>query len=225
MRCFVSWSGGKDSCLALWRALQSGADVRCLLTACSAQAGRTMVHGLPLGLLRCQAEALRLPLVLVDTDWSTYERDFRQALRNLRRQGIETGVFGDIDLVEHRRWAERVTGEAGMAAWLPLWGEDQPALLRHWVGVGFEALLVACQVDALGLAWLGRRLDLRCVTRLERSLRRGGRSPCGEQGEYHTLVVDGPIFRQRLHVEEALPVLRGSHWVLDIQSFSSTPRA
>lgn len=224
MRCFVSWSGGKDSCLALWRALQSGADVRCLLTTCSRETGRTMVHGLPVGLLRCQAEALGLPLALVHTDWPTYERDYRRALGDLGRQDIETGVFGDIDLIEHRRWAEKVTGETGMAAWLPLWGEDQAAILRHWVSAGFEALLVACRADALGPAWLGRRLDLRCVIRLERWLRSRGRSPSGEQGEYHTLVVDGPIFRRRLNVEEALPVLRGSHWVLDIRGFSSTPR-
>lgn len=206
--------------MALSRARQAGADVRCLLTTYSGKTGRTVGHGFPLDLVQAQAGALGLELVAVDTEWAEYEARFKQAICCLRDKGMEAGVFGDIALAEHRQWVERVAREAGVSAWLPLWGEEESALLQEWLSAGFKGIVVAVRVDALGLGWLGRHLDSRCIEELAGALCRHGHSPCGEKGEYHTLVVDGPPFRKRLRVEEAVPVLRGEHWVLDIQRFS-----
>ncbi|MDI6824527.1 MAG: diphthine--ammonia ligase [Bacillota bacterium] len=218
MRCFVSWSGGKDSCLALWRARRSGAEIGYLVTTYSGKTGRTMAHGFPLELVRAQAEALGVELVAVGTGWEEYEVRFKAAIAGLRERGVEAGVFGDIDLPEHREWVERVSREAGLDALLPLWGADQSDLLREWVNEGFTAVIVAVRSD-LGLEWLGRRLDRRCLAELDRALTQRGLSPSGESGEYHTLVVDGPLFQRPLEVHEAVPVLRGRHWMLDIREF------
>ncbi|MDI6894750.1 MAG: diphthine--ammonia ligase [Bacillota bacterium] len=218
MRCFVSWSGGKDSCLALWRARRSGADIGYLVTTYSGRTERTMAHGLRLELVRTQAEALGVELIAVETGWEEYEARFKAAISSLRERGVEAGVFGDIDLREHREWVERVSREAGLNALLPLWGADQSVLLREWVSEGFTAVIVAVRSD-LGLEWLGRTLDRRCTAELDRALTRRGLSPSGESGEYHTLAVDGPLFQRPLEVREAVPVLRGRHWMLDISEF------
>lgn len=223
MPCLVSWSGGKDSCLALWRARRQGADVRYLVTTYSPATGRTMAHGLPLDLLRAQARALDLELVPVPAEWEDYEARFREALRALRKRGAEACIFGDIDLPEHREWVERVTREAELRAWLPLWGEAQPALLQEWWAEGFQAIIVAVRSDALGLDWLGRPLDQEAVSEMGNLLQARGLSPCGEGGEYHTLVLGGPLFRQRLEITEAVPVLCQRHWLLDIKSFALKP--
>lgn len=219
LRCFVSWSGGKDSCLALWRARQCGAEIAYLVTTYSGRTGRTMAHGFPVDLVRAQAEALGVELVTVETEWGEYEAKFKEAMAGLRERGVEAGVFGDIDLEEHRKWVDRVSGEAGLQALLPLWGADQRVLLREWVNAGFTALIVAVRAD-LGLEWLGKRLDRQCVTALDRTLTRRGLSPSGESGEYHTLVVDGPLFGRPLEIREATPVLRGRHWMLDIREYA-----
>lgn len=218
MRCFVSWSGGKDSCLALWRAQRGGADIACLLTTYSPRTGRTMGHGLPIELVRTQAEGLGLELVAVETEWGDYEENFGRALRGLSARGVEAGVFGDLDIAEHRAWVERVAAQADLKAHLPLWGGDQVSLLREFVAAGFKAMIVAARSE-IGLQWLGRPLDARCVADLERELGGGGLSPSGENGEYHTVVLDGPPFSRPLEVTEATAVLRGRDWVLDIRQF------
>lgn len=216
--CFVSWSGGKDCCLALWRARRAGLDVKYLLTTYSRSTGHTMGHGFPLGLVRLQAESLGAELVAVKTEWREYEADFKAALGALDERGVMAGVYGDVDLAAHREWVERVTRDAGLTAHLPLWGEDQRALLREFVAAGFEAIIVAARAD-LGLSWLGRALDERCAGELERALGERDLSPSGEGGEYHTLVIGGPGFSRRLEVQEAVPVLRRHDWVLGIRRF------
>lgn len=218
LRCFVSWSGGKDSCLALWRARGLGAEISHLVTTYSGSTGRTMAHGFRMDLVRAQAEALGVELIAVETGWEDYENKLKEAIAPLREQGVEAGVFGDIDLEEHREWVERVSREAGYRAILPLWDVDERVLLEEWVEQGFSAIIVAVRSD-LGLEWLGRTLDRGCIADLDHALTRRGLSPSGESGEYHTLAVDGPVFRRPLQVNEATPVLRGHHWMLDIKEF------
>jgi uncharacterized protein (TIGR00290 family) len=209
--------------LALWRAKQSGADIEYLLTTYSGRTGRTVAHGFPVALVRAQAEALGIELITVPTEWEEYEAKFREAIAGLRERGVEAGVFGDINLEEHRQWVERVSREAGLGALLPLWGANQRTLLREWVSEGFAAVIVAVRAD-LGPEWLGKTLDRRCVAALDRALTRRGLSPSGEGGEYHTLVVDGPLFGRPLEIHEATPVLRRRHWMLDIREYGLAER-
>lgn len=120
-----SFSGGKDSCLALWRAQQQGIAVRTLLVMFEEGGERSRSHGIPLGLIQRQAAALGLELVARNASWKTYEEVFVATLMELRASGHEVAVFGDIDLQAHRDWEEKVCAAAGVAPLLPLWHEDQ----------------------------------------------------------------------------------------------------
>lgn len=215
LRAFCSWSGGKDSCLACYRAMREGLEVRRLLNILSEDGSRSRSHGLRAELLIAQSEAIGIPAIQRAASWEGYEEEFKRAVLTLKEEGIEAGVFGDIDLIEHREWVERVCSELGVKPILPLWGSDRGKLLEELMRVGFEAVVVAVRKDALGPEWLGRRIDDRFVDELSGR----GIDLCGEEGEYHTLVIDGPIFSKRLVIERADIVERGEVIFLDIIDF------
>ncbi|HHV79119.1 MAG TPA: diphthine--ammonia ligase [Firmicutes bacterium] len=222
MDCFVSWSGGKDSCLAYWKARQEGLAVRYALTM--HDRGVTAAHGLPLRVVEKQVKSLGLELVAVDSGWDDYEDNFKKAVSGLANRGVVRGVFGDIDLEEHRRWVERVCEEAGVAAELPLWGAAQEDLLMEWVEGGFRAVITAVNSAVLDLRWLGRPLDRNTVEELIVLAKRQGFSPSGEAGEYHTLVLGGPPFQTNLAVERATPCYASGYWKLEVSDVSSWPK-
>ena len=197
-RPFVaSWSGGKDSYLALSRAVAGGGRPRALLTMLREDGRRTHSHALPLTLVERQAQCLGLPLVTRAADWGGYESAFLDALAELRADhGVEVGVFGDIDLQPHRDWVERVCAEREMAACLPLWLAPRRTLLDELLDRGVVATVVAVDSDRLPERLLGRRLDRELIAELERE----GVDACGEEGEYHTVITDGPLFRAPLAV-------------------------
>jgi len=145
-----------------------------------------------------------------------YEGEFKGMLRNLRQKGIGGGVFGDIDLEEHRQWVERVCGEVEMTPHLPLWEQAQEKVLRDFIGLGFEAIIVAVKPDTLDEEWLGRKVDLDFLAYLLELQKTNEITLCGEVGEYHTFAIDGPLFNQRIEILEASKVLRDGHWFLDI---------
>lgn len=214
----VSWSAGKDSCLSLHRAVSQGLQVRFLLNMVNSDAGRSMSHGLDPRLIAAQADALGIPLVQQKTTWDTYEDNFKQTVADMRQQGVEVVVFGDIDIEGHRQWVERVCAELGVTPLLPLWGDDPAALLYEFVNAGFEALVVTVRVGMLGEEWLGRTLDRKLVAELLRLGADTGVHPCGEQGEYHTLVVDGPLFKKRLTIGDVSTIPREGYLFLDIST-------
>ncbi len=194
MNLLISWSGGKDSALAAYRAQRQGHRLVCLLNCAAEDGSRVRSHGFPAEVVALQARAMGLPLAQVYTSWEEYEAHFKDALRTLKASEIEGGVFGDMDLEGHREWVERVCGEVGLQPLLPLWKADPWALLEEFWGAGFQALVVATRLDP---AFLGRPLGRELVAEMVAR----GAHPCGEQGEYHTLVTDGPLFRRPLRVE------------------------
>ena len=208
-----SWSGGKDSCLALYRAMQAGAEPAFLLSMLREDGARSRSHGLPLDVLEAQAASLGIPLVARTASWSDYESVIVAALRELKDAGARAGVFGDIDLDCHREWEEKVCGAARIEAWLPLWQTPRLALLNEFLLLGFEALVVATDDGQLGKDYLGRVLDRELVGEFER-LRI---DPSGEEGEYHTLVTGGPIFGEPVRVEVGEHTLCDGHWFLDVR--------
>ena len=188
---FSSWSGGKDSYLALQRAVAGGGRPVALLTMTDEDGRRTHSHVLPVSLVARQAQALGLPLVLRSASWDTYEAAFIDGLAELRgERGVEVGVFGDIDLQPHRDWVERVCAVAGLRACLPLWGEPRRALLDELLAAGIVATVVAVNGDRLDERFLGRRLDPALIAELEAA----GVDACGEEGEFHTVVTAAPLF-------------------------------
>lgn len=207
-----SWSGGKDSCLALHRAIAAGAAPAGLITMLTEGGRRTRSHGLRVEVVEAQAAALGLPLLTRSASWAGYEDAFGSALRSARALGAEAAIFGDIDLDEHRDWCVRVCRDAGLEAVHPLWQGTHLELLDELLGLGYEAVVVAAQDEVAPRSLLGRRLDGALVAELVAL----GIDPAGEGGELHTVVVDGPLFGERIELELGDAVLRDGVWFLDL---------
>jgi len=213
-RVFTSWSGGKDCCLALYRAKAGGMDVRYLANMVTQDGQRSCSHGILAAVIKKQAGALGIPIVQKPTTSETYEAIFIETLKDFKREGIEGGVFGDIDFSPHREWIERVCAGAGITPHLLLWQESQEKLMEEFIDAGFQAVVVAVKADILGKEVLGRKVDRKFLAYLAGLDK--GITPCGEAGEYHTLVVDGPLFQKRLAITESEKVTRGDHHFLEI---------
>ena len=199
MRVAVSWSGGKDSCLSLYRALNDGLEPVCLLNIATRAGEGFRVHGLDPRIITDQAKALGLPIVQRAASWETYEQVFKEAVEEIKcRLGVEGVVFGDVFLEEHRRWTVKICEELGVKALSPLYGEDERRIMGEFLDAGFKAVIVCVRVDRLSVDLLGRTFDREVI----RALEDAGIDPCGEYGEYHTLVLDGPIFKKRMEVLE-----------------------
>ena len=211
-KCFCSWSGGKDSCLALYRAVRSGCEPVALLTMLVEDGERSRSHGLSSEVLEAQAASVGVPLVTKATSWNDYERRFLEALSELGGKGATTGVFGDIDVEPHLEWVTRVCSEAGIEAIEPLWGSGRRALLEEFLSAGFVAVIVSVKESVLEPSYLGKVIDADLVTEFERR----GIDPSGENGEYHTVVVSGPMFASVLRLEEGERYLRDGYWFLDV---------
>lgn len=187
----ASWSGGKDSCLAVWRARQRGVPVRRLLTALDETGERARSHGVPPTLLQAQAQAMGMQMQFISASWRDYEARFVAALTQARADGFTHAVFGDIDLQAHRDWEEQVCARAGLAALLPLWHGERRALVDEFLQAGFRAVVVCVDGRRLDASYAGRLFDQDFVASLP-----SGVDACGENGEFHTFVFDGPGFSQ-----------------------------
>jgi diphthine-ammonia ligase len=212
-RFAVMFSGGKDSMLALDRAVRAGAVAPALLTLYDAASERVRFHGVPLAVMRAQAEALGLPSRHYPTTPATFEAMFLTALAALRDDGSSGVIFGDIHLADVRAWYEERVRAAGLAHVEPLWGEAPGALVRAAVARGHRALITCVEEVTADPAWLGRVIDERLIAEFEQR----GIDPCGERGEYHTLVTDGPLFRYPLAVTLGDVHTEGGFRQVDVQ--------
>ena len=216
MKVFASWSGGKDCCLALHRAIISGLDVCYLANTVTEKGERSCSHGISAAVIKKQAEALGIPIMQQPTTGDNYESQFIKMLQFFREEGIEGGVFGDIDFNAHREWIERVCREGGMTPYLPLWEEDQKKLVEEFIDAGFVAVVVAAKAELFGDEVLGKRIDRDFLKYLEEISKTKAITPCGEAGEFHSLVIDGPIFKKRLEITECRNTQREGIRFLDI---------
>ncbi len=216
IKAFSSWSGGKDCCLALHRATAGGLDVRYLANMVTGDGERSRSHGISAAVIRKQSEALGIPIVQQRTAGDDYEARFIEILKAFRQEGIESGVFGDIDFNPHREWIEKVCSKAGMTFHLPLWEEDHTKLMEEFIDAGFEAVVIAVKAELFGEETLGQKIDRNFLKQLDELSKTVDITPCGEAGEYHTLVIDGPLFKKRLEITESRRVTRGEHHFLDI---------
>jgi uncharacterized protein (TIGR00290 family) len=213
---FASWSGGKDCCLACYRASKNGLKVRYLANTVTEDGQRSCSHGLSTKVIQLQAQAIGIPLVQRHTTRDSYEVEFANMLHALKQEGIDGGVFGDIDFNAHREWIERVCRAASINPHLPLWEESQDKLMQEFIDAGFEAVIVSVRTDFFDEEILGQKIDGNFIKRLEEMKKSKDITMCGEAGEYHSLVIDGPLFRNRMEIMEASKVLRDDRWFLDI---------
>ena len=210
-RAAVSWSGGKDSYLALNRARQQF-DVAALITMFTEDGTRSRSHGLRPEVLQRQAELLQLELLQGRGSWQSYEAEFKKLLRKLRDRQFSHIVFGDIFLDDHKHWVERVCTETGLIALEPLWEQPTSQLLLEFLNLKGEARIVAAKAAQLNESWLGRPLSPELLLEFEKL----GIDACGEYGEYHTLVTSSPMFTAPLELREVGHHLHDGYWMLDV---------
>lgn len=206
----LSWSGGKDSALALAR-LQADPKVNvvALLTSVTPAYDRVSIHGVRRSLLHAQARSIGLPVIEVELDPVTsnegYERAFARALKHpeVAASGARTIAFGDIFLEDVRAYREGLAGALGFGTRFPLWGASTRDLAEEVLARGMAVRLVCVDTTILNAAFAGRLYDADLISTLP-----AGIDPCGENGEFHTFVSDGPGFRTPVHYETGAVVLR-----------------
>ncbi len=197
MNFLCSWSGGKDSCFAFYKAIQQGYKPIILFNVMNEFGDRSRSHGIPKAVLQAQASALELPIHFFSSTWADYEKKYIKNLKEIvTHYPITHAVFGDIDIESHRDWEEKVSKAANLEAVLPLWQGNRKQLVLDMIDVGIEAIIVSCNQD-LGPDFLGKKIDAELVETFDSK----GIDACGENGEFHTLVVDAPFFKNRIEVE------------------------
>jgi uncharacterized protein (TIGR00290 family) len=210
------WSGGKDSAMALHLLLQREEyQVTGLLTTVTEGYERISMHGVRCELLRQQAEAIGLPLheVRIPQQCSNaiYEARMEEALREHLANGVRTVAFGDIFLEDLRLYREANLARIGMTAIFPIWKRDTRELIRYFHAQGFRSVAVCINGKVLERRFAGRELDQAFFAELP-----AGVDPCGENGEFHTFVFEGPIFRSPLRVRRGEIVERDSFVFCDL---------
>ena len=223
MKVVASWSGGKDSCFACYKAIQEGHDVSNLLIMMSDPTVSNF-HLIRSDMLDAQSEVIGIPIVKWTTTAETYEQDFKNALRKMKAEGVEGIVTGDVfDVALHEAgWLDRICKEVGLMPVRPLWHRDTTKILGEFINDGFKATLVRLKLDLLGMDWLGREIDRKFFDDL---LKLGTVDPCGEHGEFHTFVTDGPLFKnKRIEILESEKTKLNSHGRLVIKSFEVKPK-
>ena len=197
MNFMCSWSGGKDSCYAFFKTIGLGYKPKVLLNVMNEFGNRSRSHGIPKNVLQAQADALNLPIYFFSSTWTNYEAKYIENLKLLAKDyPITHAVFGDIDIESHRAWEEKVSKAANLEAILPLWQGNRRQLVLDMIDAGLEAMIVSCNND-LGPNFLGKIIDSELIDVFESM----GVDACGENGEFHTLVVNAPLFKNRIHVE------------------------
>lgn len=211
--------------MACYKAMQRGHKIGYLLNFISREYQRCCFHGLEARLLQLQAELIGIPLVQkeVSADMQQYEEEFKQVVSVLQSSGIKEMVFGDVYLEEHKGWLERVCKDLAIRPVEPLWGLAPDKIVEDFIDSGFKAIIVSCQAKTLGEEFIGRTVDRELLKELK--LRKI--CPCGENGEFHTFVIDGPIFKKRIEITKSRPLLKEGfwqHWFLDIQEYECSDK-
>jgi len=220
-----SWSGGKDSCLACYKAMKAGYPIKYLLNFISKEYRRCCFHGIEEKLIKLQAKLVGVELFkkAVSPDMQKYEEEFKEAVSELKAKGAESMVFGDIYLDEHKEWVQRVCGDLKIKPIEPLWGLPTEKIVEEFIDLGFKSMIVSCKADLFGEEFIGRIID----RDLLKELKERGICPCGENGEFHSFVIDGPIFNKRIEITKSQKVLKEGFWkyhFLDIQDYEEIPK-
>jgi diphthine-ammonia ligase len=222
MKVIAAWSGGKDSCFAYYKGVKEGLDVVSLLTFMHSES-RSNFHAIKTELLDAQAHSVGVPLVKRVTKPETYEQQFKDALLQFKAKGVEGLVTGDIyEVANHEeRWLERVCREVGLKPIRPLWQGNTTEIFKEFIGAGFKATVVRTKLSLLGEDWLGRQLDQKFLNEI---LKIPNVDPCGEGGEYHTVVTDGPVFKNSIKLLGTQKLQRDGYGHLEILGFDVKPK-
>lgn len=215
-RVLLSWSGGKDSAMTLYELRKMGAyEVAALLTTITEGYDRISMHGVRTTLLERQATSLGAPLhkLYIPSGCSNeqYEAAMRVALTHYQAQGVNACAFGDLFLRDIRAYREHNLSAIGMNALFPVWERDTAEFIRTFIGLGFKAVVTCVDPRALDPSFAGRVIDDAFLRDLPASV-----DPCGEHGEFHSFVYDGPIFAEAVGVSVGEVVLREGFYFCDL---------
>ena len=216
-KIIFSWSGGKDSALALYEIQRSGQyEVAALLTTIAMPQERICMHGIRESLLEDQARSLGISCHKIymseKPSNEEYEAKFRGALDEYKAKGLNRIAFGDIFLEDLKAYRDANLARWGWEGIYPIWKRDSRELIARFVGQGFKGVLACVDQRVLSDSWAGRTIDETFVEDLP-----AGVDPCGENGEYHTFVYDGPIFQDKIDIELGEQVIRAPFVYRDVK--------
>ncbi len=227
MKSIFNWSGGKDSALALYYILKErDYQVESLITTVNQEKDRISMHGVKTSLLEKQAESLGFPLhkVLLSEmpPMEEYDEKMKSMLMEFKRNGVTHSIFGDIFLEDLKKYRDDKLAQVGLNGYYPLWKIDTYKLFNEFVTLGFRAVIVCTNSTYLDESYLGRELDHDFLNDIPSNV-----DPCGENGEYHSFVFDGPIFNDSIEFSQGEKVFKsyeaGKHaqhdtgfWYLDL---------
>lgn len=213
-KAVISFSGGKDCTLAMYRMMKKGYEIAALLVTFDNEE-ESCFHRIPKDILYEISESCGIPLVEVNCiQGRDYGKEFEKVLRELKGTGIDVCVFGDIDIDDHKKWGEDRCIEAGMESSFPLWQEDREKLTNEFLESGFTAVIKKVNLDFLGDEFLGEKLSRELIEKIKNK----GADPCGENGEYHTVVIDGPIFKNKIEMHQTGREILGQYGYLKIKN-------
>ncbi|WP_107841051.1 diphthine--ammonia ligase [Metasolibacillus meyeri] len=208
----ASFSGGKDSTLALYEAMKVGQALG-LIVVLEEDGIRSRSHGMTIDLITAQAESIGLPVHFAAASWANYEATFIDMLKKMKALGADALVTGDLDMPEHGCWHEKVANIADLQLGMPLWEVDHTEAVERFINLGFETIITTVNLK-LGMqeSDLGKVLTYDYV----QELKERGIDPCGEGGEFHTTVIDGPIFKQPIDIQKGEIVRDGDYAFLPL---------
>jgi len=222
MKIAVSWSGGMESALACHKVIKEGHDVAYLVVFVS-ETWPSFCH--PVSIMELQSKALNIPLLKLRVK-EPYEQSYREAISKLIEKGIEGIVTGDIYVVDdvHGRWMDKVTEGLDISVIMPLWNQDTSKVLNEEISAGFRSIFTCLGKQWFTEKWLGRELNTNSVKDLKALAKKSKMDPCGENGEYHTMTVDGPIFKEIIEISKFSKEKRDNRLFIKISEYSLKPK-
>ena len=210
---FSSWSGGKDACLALYKAIEQGYSVDLLFTTFIGSGEHSRAHGLKKEIIEAQSKSLNIPFEIRFADWGKYGPVLTEFINRSKTKDITGGIFGDIDLESHKEWLEDIAKETEIEAIFPLWNRQRVEIVKEFIELGFKTIIISTKTSVMDSKYLGRVLDKDLVEEFLEI----GIDPAGEDGEFHTLVIDGPIFSDKIELNVLGVVERGKYHFLEVE--------
>lgn len=209
----ISFSGGKDSMLALHRMIKNGYTPVALLTTVKKNEGESWTHSINLDFLNRVSKSLGIDLITVECEVSEYESEFERKLLEAKEKGATICVYGDIDIEHHRQWGVDRCNAVNINAEFPLWQENREELVYEFIDNGYKAIIKTINLNNLGEEFLGEILTKDLIQKIKET----GSDACGENGEYHTFVSDGPLFKIPINFEIESKILDEHYGRLNIK--------
>lgn len=222
MKIAVSWSGGMESALACYKASKEGYDIKYLVVFV-AETWPSFCH--PLKIMELQAKSIGIPLLKLQVK-EPYEQGYREAIKKLIEKDVEGIVTGDIYVVDdlHGRWMDKVTKGLPIKVIMPLWEQNTSKVLDEEVSSGFKSIFTCLGQQWFTEEWLGKELNLDSVNDLKLLAKEKSMDPCGENGEYHTMTIDGPNFKENINISKFSKEKHNDRLFIKINEYSSQPK-